>query len=1357
MVKHCAVCKQSYDDHLPACPHCGAANVKPRPADEEHVDLASLPPAQGSDSATSAQALEALLADSSSDNVVEVLPEPDTGAREHPPTGVHHLEKSADENVDMHDVVEDIRTKGSGVRERPPTGIDIIGMVEGPLDILEEPSQIRKPAPPSAAETQHLVDIYPEPKPAPVPQQPQFPPMALPVPRQPETVTPPPVPPQLAAEVAPASAEESVFEAEPIVVGDASSQSGVIVDVAAPASSSGIDIEALEVTEPISGISSKDVSSAEPVDEAEVLSTLMGPDEAAPAATDDDAAAVLGEDSAIMAEPISDVSGQIYVAPDAAESPSGSITVAEVEPDEEAPPASGIVVAGREPVADLGGEEMPSGIVVADVPNLELDSGTSHKEQILDAVEVAETASGSMHPADVVEVAETPSGSMAAPPASGVKPTEEKAGVFDDGEEVLDVTEEASSAALGSPPPIQPFASAPPASGVSSGRYEEEILDAEEVAEGGPASGEVPSDIINEALLESGVNLGGSGRTEAPSSALNLGGPPSGSSRKKPGSGPVLDDKGIEDLLMGPEEGVPPSGRMPASGVIAEEPVEEAPAAEEEEAAAPKAKKKGFQLSPMQSLAAGVGVGILILAGLAAGAWMVSRDTVMGMLGVQIKQPPPQPTPLEQAHGLMDRGQYGEALKKLEGADRGLAVSARAQARWLKYLNDHKNKAIDPKSKEVTQALNDARAANNDALQKDIATVLAAQKDRARADASEKNFAAAKQAKEKAEKELVKAQATGQQALGALATQLKVKAEEVPQAVSALASARTELDTKLKDIDTKLKAAKVEGEGAAGVAKLAEEKDKLERERGELASTIKGAFDVLKSEGLAPPDVDARKALVEATKMAVDKAKKPMVVSQNPEQKLDTWIALLQDRSHNDPDYVRIARNDGERVLAEAGASQAAKAKAQYVIALADRNSGQYGQAKQAFDKAIKAAAAAKAGVLAKVAGQTLKELTDAGAYYLPRAERMQAAGDFKGALEELDAAVKQNPSDGRLRARRALMRLESQPSGKVDPAAQNLIQQDAEAARQDPRTAAEGTYVLGRLDEEQGNFDGAEKQYRAALEAHKGNPDEATKYIIALARVLQRERGAPPDGQLPPPAPAPKEAKDSNVSQETSGAMPTQGRGHGTLDARLLTALLVGVQPPPDEAIDPATVARLKESIDLAKQLIKSADPKVKGQGYILMGQALSRQGKRGEGLQLYVKGMQLAYPGEATRELTKMIDVGPAAIPEPERVAPMETFVAERHYGKGLHEYWQGQYAAAEDDFAKAVAAFDQDARYHYYLGLSRLQQGNEGAALRDFQKGARLERENRPGPRLVNASLERLQGQLRFQLDEYRQKQP
>src|SRR5207247_810993 len=80
-----------------------------------------------------------------------------------------------------------------------------------------------------------------------------------------------------------------------------------------------------------------------------------------------------------------------------------------------------------------------------------------------------------------------------------------------------------------------------------------------------------------------------------------------------------------------------------------------------------------------------------------------------------------------------------------------------------------------------------------------------------------------------------------------------------------------------------------------------------------------------------------------------------------------------------------------------------------------------------------------------------------------------------------------------------------SQP--KIAPDVQKLIREDAEQAQKDPASAADGYYALGQLEEALGQWDKAEKNYRQALAAHKGTPDEGSRYRVALARILLRDR----------------------------------------------------------------------------------------------------------------------------------------------------------------------------------------------------------------------------------------------------------
>src|SRR5207253_8961432 len=100
-------------------------------------------------------------------------------------------------------------------------------------------------------------------------------------------------------------------------------------------------------------------------------------------------------------------------------------------------------------------------------------------------------------------------------------------------------------------------------------------------------------------------------------------------------------------------------------------------------------------------------------------------------------------------------------------------------------------------------------------------------------------------------------------------------------------------------------------------------------------------------------------------------------------------------------------------------------------------------------------------------AKQALKELNEPAAYYWPRIEQVQSSGQIKAAQQELDAALKALPDDARLHAQRGLLRLEQvRGASKIAPDVQTAIRADASAALKDPKTAADGAYVLGQLEE---------------------------------------------------------------------------------------------------------------------------------------------------------------------------------------------------------------------------------------------------------------------------------------------------
>ena len=93
-------------------------------------------------------------------------------------------------------------------------------------------------------------------------------------------------------------------------------------------------------------------------------------------------------------------------------------------------------------------------------------------------------------------------------------------------------------------------------------------------------------------------------------------------------------------------------------------------------------------------------------------------------------------------------------------------------------------------------------------------------------------------------------------------------------------------------------------------------------------------------------------------------------------------------------------------------------------------------------------------------------------------------------------------------------------------------------------------------------------------------------------------------------------------------------------------------------------------------------------------------------------------------------------------------------------MHLYWSQKYVEAEAQFRQSVKYYDKDARYQYFLGFSLLHQRTRqkrDAAIFAFETGARLEAKavltNPSATREVNQSLERIQGELRQYLNQYR----
>jgi tetratricopeptide (TPR) repeat protein len=124
------------------------------------------------------------------------------------------------------------------------------------------------------------------------------------------------------------------------------------------------------------------------------------------------------------------------------------------------------------------------------------------------------------------------------------------------------------------------------------------------------------------------------------------------------------------------------------------------------------------------------------------------------------------------------------------------------------------------------------------------------------------------------------------------------------------------------------------------------------------------------------------------------------------------------------------------------------------------------------------------------------------------------------------------------------------------------------------------------------------------------------------------------------------------------------------------------------------------------------------------------------------------LAAPKNGTAALSPL-----ARRPE---TGPSDLLSAERHYQRGLTNFWAGRYWAAENDFYDAIRAANSigaDARYYYFLGLTQLAQGKLDEAREMFRMAGLLEKDRRPPSAVVSRALERVQGGLRRAVEEHR----
>ena len=666
-------------------------------------------------------------------------------------------------------------------------------------------------------------------------------------------------------------------------------------------------------------------------------------------------------------------------------------------------------------------------------------------------------------------------------------------------------------------------------------------------------------------------------------------------------------------------------------------------------------------------------------------------------------------------------------------------------------------------------------------------------------------------------KELTRTQENLQATLKQVNGALKIdEAADTVALARKLYDARKDLDDKLADVNKFLGGANIKGQGPLGVKELVDARNALEADRDDLDAVVKGALKELADARAVKAGADMRKDVMDGIKTIRAKSENPIGLSLSylvssmsgvgpglagyfdkalentgllarlkfyeareeflitPAEKMEVYLTLLKDRRNKDPRDLRTAQHQAQWLLEpQAESSALVKAKAHYLLALVFRNEQKFDESRKALQAGMDEADLAKkedvklGRLLGMELRDSLKEMTDPMVYFMPRIERLQELGRLPAALDELNLAVQAIPGDARLLARRSLVRLEVLRSdskfvpGKVPQNVQDLIRADAAMADKDPGAKVEATFVMGLLEEEIGNLKNAEDLYREALKLHKGSAEEAGKIRIALGRVLQRERTpaglAVPQSRLGEPDRKRGEElvcddmDETDVATESEEA-PIAANFH---PISALVAAAIIAQPQFDDDEDPALAKRINESIEIAKELIASDNPKIKGQGYIMMGLALAKKGRRTEGLRVYVDGLKLVNPGKETKDLVKMIEEHPI-FQQPDVATRPNKGLADYHFAQGRQLYFAKKYPEAEAHFKQAVSYFDQSAVYMYFFGLSQLAQNTRAkrdAADYSLTRAGKLEARGYPSWAEVNVSLERIQGELRQHLNRYR----
>ena len=725
------------------------------------------------------------------------------------------------------------------------------------------------------------------------------------------------------------------------------------------------------------------------------------------------------------------------------------------------------------------------------------------------------------------------------------------------------------------------------------------------------------------------------------------------------------------------------------------------------------------------------------------------RDMLVALI-VMLQEPggnnPPAPVGEEagyrfwEALKLARDGKTAEAVKALDDAR-----SRHDQGRFLRPRKPQ-NPTSDPREEIFLKACDElrtfwayqAKLKNEgylDAVEKDripeVDKLLAKAEDKAKADQLKgltKLFEGKKV--EKADDIVALVQAE-RKAVDADKLTQKTKLDDQQKKLDRLGDDAKLADKKIEATEKALKetravAKKAQDDAAAATAVLKQVGETVGSEFTDVKASRESLLREVRESVRAAKTVDPRGTIKQLERdLVVDRAK--LAQRWDPAEMLGFWVPILQ-KERDRKDLGGRAMVDVKRVLDDTSSKDEPKAQALLVQGLVERNAEKYPEAKATLTKARTGLLGSKGDWLS-VCDEALVEVSDPAADIAKRARQLESSGKKAEAIAVLDRGLKSLPDrKGPLYLQKAKAAIESARSKGPIKAADPLVQ----AAQKDAAEAAkeglpEGYFVAGRIEEDLGQIKEAIENYRAAIKAHGKNDAEGSRYRIALARALLKQKGTESSSLA---APRPEAvALRSGVSVETFAVLT------------FLTLQAAGL--PGDK---PAASA---EAEKLADEILALGDKAP----FDARAQALAIKGLHTRALQVYTAGLRDSglLSAEHANTLLDLINAHPV-LKRPDSLTTPDPTQAEKYYNSGLNFYSARKYESAEKEFLSAIQNDKADARYYYFLGLSRLAQGKR-EAVEDFDQGARLEQQGKPGRAAVSTALERVQGPMRERLTDVR----